>query len=138
MNSRIDHQEEEQTTKMHLFYSHTLLVVPYTGDQLILYKLALVQRCNLANILNKFHDGLTTIAVLRSTEKAARQIYDEAPLEALTAILFSPNELRHSSDFWDILLNFPFLESCRAQLILFFICGRLGDFNNFPSPQKVH
>jgi len=74
--------------------------------------------------------------VVPSTKKAVPQIYDKVPLEALACIFFGWNKLQHSSEFRDILLNFSFLEPRSVHLIIFFIYGRLGDFDDFPSPKR--
>ena len=37
---RTDHQEEEQTVEVHPFRRVTLLVMPYTADELLHYELA--------------------------------------------------------------------------------------------------
>jgi len=74
--------------------------------------------------------------VLRSAEKEVRKIYDKVPLEALTSAFFRQNELLHSSKFHDILLDFSFLEPRREHLIIFFIYGRLGYFDDFPSTER--
>jgi len=121
---------------MNSFCSHNLLIVPDTGDQLIQYKLAPFWECILAHILHIFQDGLAAVAVLQSSEKAVHQIYDEVPPEALAPVFFSKNELQYSSEFQGILLDFPFLEPRSMHLIMFFIRRRLGDFNDFPSPQR--
>jgi len=81
-------------------------------------------------------DGLHTIAVLRSDEKAVHQIYDKVPLEVLAPVFFSQNELWYSSEFRGILLDFPFLEPRCVHLIIFFIYRRLCEFDDFPSPER--
>ena len=121
---------------MHPFYSRTLLAVPDTGDQLIQYELAPVQGCTLGDILDKFKDRLAAIAAPQFTEKAGHQICDVVSLKALTPVFFSRNELRHSSEFRGVLLDFPFLKRHSVHLIIFFICGRLGNLDNFPSPER--
>ena len=73
---------------MHPFRGLSLLVLPHTGDELLQYKLAPIEGCNLIHILDIFKDGLDVVVVLRLAEKAIHQVYVEVLLEALVAVFF--------------------------------------------------